>query len=129
MEPHGVRLKNYLGSNGIKQLNAAQKLDIHVNTLRNWFYMEEFTLDMLNKLFSAYPALINVYSEVQYFEITIPSNPNSMGALNDETDLETWKKRAHHYQEGYISTLKKYNEMLEKHVALQQEVLVKCGKG
>lgn len=125
MSKHGERLRNYLSTAGIKQKNAANKLGIHVNTLRNWFYTDEFSLDTLNKLFSAYPALINVYSEVQYFEISIPSNHSLMETPKDQADLEIWKQRAYSYQESYLNTLKKYNEMLEKYVALQQEVLAK----
>jgi plasmid maintenance system antidote protein VapI len=115
MTAQGHRLRNYFDENGIKYLSAAQKLDVHVNTLRNWMSQEELTQSALNKLVSTFPSIIGVFKEVQFWSL----NVNQFRASNSETlEQEDIHKR-------YQDLLHRYNELLEKHVALQEQLMLK----
>jgi hypothetical protein len=115
MTAQGHRLRNYFDENGIKYLSAANKLGVHVNTLRNWMSQEELTQSALNKLVSTFPSIIGVFDEVQFWTF----NEHQFRASNSETlEQEDIHKR---YQE----LLHRYNELLEKHVALQEQLMLK----
>ncbi|MFT4546013.1 MAG: hypothetical protein ACI9UR_001495 [Bacteroidia bacterium] len=115
MTAQGHRLRNYFDENGIKYLSAANKLGVHVNTLRNWMSQEELTQSALNKLVSTFPSIIGVFDEVQFWTF----NEHQFRASNSETlEQENIHKR-------YQDLLHRYNELLEKHVALQEQLMLK----
>jgi len=112
MTAQGDRLRNYLDENGIKYQSAAQKLGIHVNTLRNWMGQEELPQAAFNKLASSFPSIIHRFKEVQFWCL----NQNQFRIANPQLGEENIHER---YQE----LLHRYNELLEKHVALQEQFM------
>ena len=126
MSTHGEILKNYLNTTGIKQKNAAEKLGVHVNTLRNWCAQKKFSLEQINTLFVNYPSIISEFGNVQYVGINIPETITDLpDNAPPETEID-WHKKAVFYQERYYKTLKRYNDLLEKYAAMQDKILSKC---
>ena len=126
MPSHGELLKNYLKTTGIKQKNAAEKLGVHVNTLRNWCVQKEFSLDQINTLFTEYPGIISEFSNVQYVGVNLPETVTDLPDYELAQEEIDWHKKAVFYQERYYKTLKRYNDLLEKYTAMQDKILSKC---
>ena len=119
MPKHGQLLKNYLQQTGIKQKNAAEKLGVHVNTIRNWYDQQEFSLDQINKLCTEYPDIISEFRNVQYVGVNLPETVTDLSEnLQAEKEID-WHKKAVFYQERYYKTLQRYNDLLEKQLAMQ----------
>ena len=114
MASQGNRLRNYFDEHGIKYLGAANKLGVHVNTLRNWMSLEKLPTTALNQLASTFPPLIPLFPEIQFWTI----NERQFKAANIDTlGQEDIDKR-------YQDLLNRYNDLLEKHVALQERFML-----
>jgi hypothetical protein len=117
MDSQGERLRAFFQKDGVKFRIAAKKLDIHVNTLRNWFELEELKLDMFARLAKQWPRITKVFPEVGWNEE--PSVPSTSAAHREhEAHLEEFD----YSDQRYFSLLNKYNELLEKHILLLEKL-------
>jgi uncharacterized protein YjcR len=113
MKPHGDRLKDYLEGHGIKQVVAAQKLEVHVNTLRNWMTLETFKHETITRVVSTFPAIYSAFEDVTFIGL---DGKHFRQCISDNGQSEQEEAR-------YVALLHKYNQLLEQHVALQQKIL------
>jgi hypothetical protein len=123
MESHGERFKKYVKTNGLKHAVVAGKLGIHVNTLRNWFAMPTFSLDMVGRLAAVFPGVRALYPDVRSLDNEAQPTVVSNEVLESTTTKEQLENQVQFYQERYIKSLKRYNELLEKHIELQDRLL------
>jgi hypothetical protein len=113
MDGDGERLRAFFDSRGLKYLVAAERLGVHVNTLRNWMAQDVFKPEMLDKLVATFPTSYTTFPNAQLLEPSIASQGAWPVAATD----------THHTDKRYVDLLNRYNLLLEKHVALQERLL------
>jgi len=123
MGSHGERFKKYVKNNGLKHATVAAKLGVHVNTLRNWFAMPTFSLDMMGRLAAVFPDLLSLYPDVRLLDDKAHSTVDFNVMADTTTTKEQLENQVQFYQERYIKSLKRYSELLEKHIELQDRLL------
>jgi len=128
---HGQQLRRYFDSLDLNYEQIRRRLQIGSrNTLANWLNRERLAPHMLQRLAQHMPDAMRVLTEVEWtstVRTSVLAEPKAHYGLHPQrNDDEDCLKELHRWKDRYIELLTDYNDMLRRHIELQERVK---GKG
>ena len=124
---HGEQLRRYFDSLDLNYEQIRRRLGIGSrNTLASWLNHERLTPRMLQRLAQRMPDAMRVLTEVEWTTARrhslLSETRGHYGMQPQRDDYEDCRTELNRWKDLYIELLSDYNDMLRRHIELQNQV-------
>ena len=124
---HGEQLRRYFDSLDLNYEQIRRRLGIGSrNTLASWLNHERLTPRMLQRLAQHMPDAMRVLTEVEWTTAMKPPLLSEQrahyGMQPQRDDYEDCRMELNRWKDRYIELLSDYNDMLRRHIELQEKL-------
>jgi transcriptional regulator with XRE-family HTH domain len=121
---HGQQLKRYFDSLDLSYEQIRRRLHIGSrNTLTNWLNRERLAPHMLQRIAQHMPDAMRMLTDVEWVsELGVNNLAEPVGRYGMNPKDEECRKELNRWKDRYIELLTDYNDMLRRHIELQEQM-------